>query len=80
MLNKTQVFTAMKNFYPNATIKAWTQYHDLYLFRIEHPSESEKNYDPFFSVNPITEEVQDFSVLTDIKSSDFDKLEWKEVL
>lgn len=70
----------LEEFYPEASVKAWTEYADIYLFRVEHPDPLEKDWDPFFSVDPLTEEVRDFSVLTDINSEDFSKLEWKETV
>jgi hypothetical protein len=80
MLNRLQAQVALEEFYPQATVKAWTEYKGLFLFRVEHPDPLEKDWDPFFSVDPVTEEVRDFSVLTDIPMSDFDKLEWKKTL
>jgi hypothetical protein len=79
MFNQSQAQTQLEKFYPEATIKEWTTYLDFYLFRVEHPDLEEKNWDPFFSVDNLTGEVRDFSVLTDINSSEFSKLEWKEV-
>lgn len=79
MFNLIQAQTNLVKFYPQATIKVWTPYQNLYLFRVEHPSVEEKDYDPFFSVDKDTGEVRDFSVLTDISMPDFMKLEWKEV-
>jgi hypothetical protein len=40
-------------------------YESLYLVRVQHPSADEADYDPFFSVNPNTGEVKEFSVITD---------------
>ena len=79
MLSKSQAQAELEAFYPDATIKSWTTYLDFYLFRVEHPNELEKDWDPFFSVDNVTGEVRDFSVLTDIKPSEFAELEWKEV-
>ncbi|MCA1806970.1 MAG: hypothetical protein LC687_03835, partial [Actinobacteria bacterium] len=40
-------------------------YNSLIIVRVEHPSQDEANYDPFYSVNPQTGEVSEFSILTD---------------
>lgn len=55
-------------------IKAWVRYKNIYLFRVEFPSEEEKDYDPFLSVDVDTGEVRDFSVLTDGNLEEITKL------
>ena len=80
MLNRLQAQALLKEFYPAASIKAWTEFKDIYLFRVEHPDPLEKDWDPFFSVDKLTEEVRDFSVLNDIDSSSFSQLEWNDIL
>ena len=79
MLDRLQAQAALKKFYPSASIKAWTEHNGIFLFRVEHPDPLEKDWDPFFSVDPLTEEVRDFSVLTDIDALEFNKLEWKNL-
>jgi hypothetical protein len=78
MLNKFQAQTLLENFYPEAMIKAWTVYQDFYLFRVEHPDPEEKDFDPFFSVDNLTGEVRDYSILTDGNISEIMKLKWDE--
>jgi hypothetical protein len=79
MLSRLEAQAQLQSVYSTAVIKAWTQYHDLYLFRVEHPSIAERDWDPFFSVDPITGEVRDFSVLTDAKPDEISKLEWHDI-
>ena len=79
MLNQTEAQAKMKTALPQFPIKAWTEYENLYLFRVEFPFPGEENYDPFFSVDKSTGEVRDFSIFTDTNISEFVKLEWKEV-
>lgn len=79
MLNESQAQVALKKFYPEGTIKAWTKYHEIFLFRVEHPDPLEKDWDPFFSVDPVTEEVRDFSVITDGNLSEISRLEWHDI-
>lgn len=79
MFSQIQAQSNLSKFYPDASIKVWASYKDLYLFRVEHPSLEEKDFDPFFSVNDNTGEVRDFSVLTDISMSEFMNLEWREI-
>lgn len=81
MLSKSQAQTNLENFYPDATIKAWTEHKDLFLFRIEHPDPEEKDWDPFFSVDKVTGEVRDFSVVTDLTREEFVEVQesWNDV-
>ena len=78
MLNEAQAQVTLRKALPGYPIKAMTKYRDLFLFRVEHPDPLEKDYDPFFSVDPVTEEVRDFSVITDGNLSEISKLDWKE--
>ena len=78
MLNRLQAQTNLEKFYPDGTVKAWADYKDLFLFRVEHPSPLEKDWDPFFSVDKVTGEVRDFSVLENLP--EFSKLEWNEIV
>lgn len=66
MLDQSQAQIRMRQALPGIKLKAWTQYQDYFLFSVEYPSEIEKDYDPFFSVDPVTGEVCDFSILPDL--------------
>ena len=79
MSDQSKAQHQLEKFLPETTVKAWTKFGDLYLFRVEYPSLLEKDWDPFFSVDPLTGEVRDFSVLTDISSEDFFNLEWNQL-
>lgn len=79
MLNKFQALKSLHEVIPGYPVKAWAQYRDLYLFRIEHPDPLEKNYDPFFSVDSLTGEVRDFSVITDGNISEIASLDWNDI-
>lgn len=74
MLSQSEAQTRLQNFLPEVTIKAWTVYLDFYLFRVEYSSESEKDFDPFFTVDNFTGEVRDFAVMPYI--SEIGKLKW----
>lgn len=65
MLSPDQAKRNLIKVTPDVTPIEYVIYRDVYLFRVEFSSPSEKNYDPFFSVNTGTGEVRDFSVLTD---------------
>ena len=65
MLTDTQATAALQAELPGLEIAAHALYNNLHLFRVVFPSESEGDFDPFFSVDSDTGEVQEFSVLTD---------------
>lgn len=65
MINVSEATKRLTDSVPSITVKDNVIYRDVYLFRVEFDSESEKNYDPFFSVNIETGEVKDFSVIVD---------------
>lgn len=79
MLSKDQAQAQLKIAFPEVTIKAWTALQDFYLFRVEYPDLFEKDWDPFFSVDNLTAEVSDFSVVTDIDGLEFASLNWNDI-
>lgn len=79
MLTEAQAQALVEKALPGVPIKAWAQYGDLYLFRVQYPDLEEADFDPFFSVDTKTSEVKDFSVITDGNISDIAALDWKEV-
>jgi len=79
MLDNIQALKLLREALPNVPIKAWVSYHDLYLFRVEWPMPLEKDWDPFVSVDVVTGEIRDFSVLTDGNLSEISDLNWKNV-
>lgn len=74
MLSKAKAQEAIKIL--GLPVKAWVQYKDVYLFRVEFPFEGEEDFDPFFSVDVNTGEVREFSVLTDGDLSEIAALTW----
>lgn len=80
MLTNDDAQILLDNILPDdVEIKAWAQYRNLYLFRVQYSSLGEEDWDPFFSVNSNTGEVKDFSVLTDGDISEISRLDWKEI-
>lgn len=65
MLTDIEAAGALLEELPGVEIAAHARYQDLHLFRVVFPSEFEADYDPFFSVNVDTGEVNEFSVLED---------------
>jgi len=65
MLTDIQAKAAVEQALPGAKVEDWISYREVFLFRVQFPSASEANYDPFFYVDKLTGEVRDFSVLTD---------------
>jgi hypothetical protein len=65
MYDKFQAKRLVEKAYPGAKAKDCFVYKGLFLVRVEHPDPDEANYDPFLSVDPVTGEVNEFSVLTD---------------
>lgn len=76
MLNEIEAQTKLKVFVSEAIPKSWTQYKNLYLFRIELPT-GDIVYDPFFSVDMNTGEVRDFSILDDLEM--ISNLKWNDI-
>lgn len=74
MLTEAQAKTAFKEAMPNTPIEAVARYRDVYLLRVTYASANERNYDPFFSVDILTGEVRDFSVMNDGDISEIAKL------
>ncbi len=65
MLNQAQVEDLVAKLYREVKVVDSFRYEDIFLVRVEHPDPEEVNYDPFFSVDPNTGIVKEFSVITD---------------
>lgn len=65
MYNETQAKNLVELKYPSVKSVDCFKYKTLFLVRVKHDSEDEADYDPFFSVDPISGDVQEFSVTTD---------------
>jgi len=74
MLSETEARDVLLESIPDATIEAVVKYQGLYLFRIRRQDEGEENYDPFFTVDPVTAVVQDFDVMNDGDISEIARL------
>lgn len=76
MLSKEQAQANLVKFVPEVIPKSWTQYKNLYLFRIEIPGQ-EITYDPFYSVDINTGKVLDFSILSNLDT--ILNLKWNDI-
>ncbi len=65
MLSETQAKSIVAKLYPEVEIVDCFRYEGIYLVRIEQSDPEEANYDPFFSVDPNSGTVKEFSVITD---------------
>lgn len=65
MLNEKDAEREVEKKNPGAKAVDSFRYNNLILVRVEHPYEDEANWDPFYSVDPKTGNVNEFSVLTD---------------
>ncbi len=65
MLNEAQAKELVEKSEPGVKAVDCFRYESLLLVRVEFPDPDEANYDPFFSVDPDTGEVKEFSVITD---------------
>lgn len=79
MLNSAEALAQVKKTLPEVKIQTWTEYRQLYLVRVKYPYPGEEDFDPFFSVNKVTGEIRDFSVITDGDLSEISALQWEEV-
>lgn len=65
MLNEAQAEKKVEKEHPEVKAVDSFRYNNLILVRVEHPSEAEANWDPFYSVDPNSGQVNEFSVITD---------------
>lgn len=65
MFNEIQAKELVEKKNPGVKAVDCFRYESLLLVRVEFPDFDEGNYDPFFSVDPNTGEVKEFSVITD---------------
>lgn len=74
MLNQKQAMMLVEKEYPGTRAEVCVNYRELYLVRVKHADPDEANYDPFFSVDPSTGSVKEFSILTDGNPIEISKL------
>lgn len=65
MYNEAQAKKLVEEKNPGSKAMDSFRYNNLILVRVEHPSPDEANYDPFYSVDPDSGQVNEFSVLAD---------------
>ena len=79
MFNQSQAQNRLKEALPGYPIKAWAKYGDIFLFRIEHPGAGEEIWEPFFSVDELTGQVNEFSPLVNGDLTEINELKWHEL-
>ena len=79
MLDRLQAQAQAETYIQGSKAQAWTMFQDIYLFRMLWPMPDEEEWDPFLSVDPVTTEVREFSVLTNLNPEEFFNLKWEEI-
>lgn len=74
MLNITEAIKVVEKNLPGQVISKYVEYKDLFIFQIFIAQPLEEGLDPFFSVNRMTGEFRDFSILTDGDPMEIDRL------
>lgn len=65
MLSVKQAINIAKKKYPRGNIESLIVYNGLYVFKITNDDELEGDMDPFYSVDIMSGEFRDFSIITD---------------
>lgn len=65
MLNVEEASKVVLDFIPGGKIQTYVEYKDLYVFLVHNNNVGEEFMDPFYSVNKLSGELSDFSILTD---------------
>lgn len=65
MLSSKQAKLLVETQIVGSSVKACVPYKGNFLARVEFPSAEEANYDPFFLVDASTNQVSEFSIMTD---------------
>jgi hypothetical protein len=65
MLNIMDAIKIARESYPNGKIQSHVSYRNVFLFQIFNDMPGEEEMDPFFSVDKLTGEFKEFSILTD---------------
>ena len=63
MLSSTDAIKIIREHFPQGKIQKYIEYKDLFVFQIFLNDPLEGDYDPFYSVNRKTSEVQGFALL-----------------
>lgn len=62
MYNEAQAEKLVEKENPGSKAVDSFRYNNLILVRVEHPSPDEKHFDPFYSVDPDSGSVSEFSI------------------
>lgn len=66
MLTQIQALALVKSKFPDSRVLFFLEYRNLFLFQVfDDQDEEEGEFDPYYSVNPQTREIKEFSVMTD---------------
>lgn len=65
MLNVSDAAKLIHKEFPDGKIQSYIEYRGLYIFQVFSSDPLEGEMDPFFSVDPTTGELRDFSIITD---------------
>lgn len=74
MLDKQQARSIFEDNFPDDKVEAMVRYGDLYLVRVSRAEAAERDYDPFFSIDVLTGQIEDFSIITDGDINEIAKL------
>ena len=62
MLSSTEAIKIIREYFPKGKIKKYIEYKDLFVFQIFMDDPLEGDYDPFYSINRKTSEVEGFAL------------------
>lgn len=65
MLSQPQARALLLAAYPSGEVQRWIEYEELFIFQLFIGDDGEAGFDPFYSVNRRSEEVAEFSIITD---------------
>lgn len=65
MYSEKQAFDIVRKAFPTSEIKKPIEYRHVWLFQVFSDDPDEGDMDPYFSVDTLTGELRDFSIITD---------------
>lgn len=65
MLNSKQALAIVKKNLPGSLVYKYILYKNLFVFQVLIDDPDEGGWDPYYSVNRLTKEFRDFSIITD---------------
>lgn len=69
MLTKNKAEETIKSIFPECTIRIGVEYKNKWFFVVYRDNTKESFFDPFYSVDKVTGEVRDFSIIDDQDSN-----------